>query len=70
MKLKTNELIGIILCAVGVFDLYIMPKILSKSSNIKKELLDKVIKYVKLGSYFIIGLGILIFLGIFDLQSR
>jgi hypothetical protein len=70
MKLKTNELIGVLLCATGVFDLYFLPKILSKSKSVSKENLDKIITFIRLGSYLLIGLGILIFLGIIDLQIK
>ncbi len=62
--MKTNELIGIIICGVGIFDLVVLPKIFSKSKNLTQETKAGVTRLIKLGSYITIGLGLLVFLRI------
>lgn len=67
--MKTNELIGIVICGVGIFDLVVLPKIFSGSENLSKEAKIRAIRLIKLGSYLTMGLGLLIFLNIIGARN-
>lgn len=70
MKLKINEMIALILIATGIFDLYVIPKVIEKSPlGQNREQKEKILKIIRIVSYATIGLGIFFLLNLIPISG-